>query len=216
VSSAARTAGFAPILGPIPAVGARVVGALVVGVLAGCAGGDTRPDGDAGTFRLTNALQGETVALAPEPVADALPRLRMVASDDAADPIAHWRLTAFGQGLYRVSSVEAAERLSLASGYRDAGVGATIGNGELGAVGLDLSRKSLSQLWQVVPLGEGDCRLVSALFPNRSLGVASVDAGEPLLAASEDVPAQRWRLVAADDEAADGLPALCSGQPLPG
>jgi len=220
-------------------VNGRLVLGLSIALLAGgCGSAERRADPVAGTFRISSAVHGTSRVLALVPGTADVPLVRLVdAPPGSADgapievsaevaaeradgaaartggsdlaTIADWRFASFSQGLYRIGSAGAGDRLSIAAGYGRSPSG----------IELASSRKSAFQLWYVVPLADGHCRLVSALFPDASFDVASGDADgnddagrEPRLApTSDDIVGQRWRFVPLAGTAADGLPSLCGG-----
>ena len=193
-----------------------LVPALAAAALAGCGTPERRPDPVAGTFRLSSALHGDARVLALVSPGEDAPPLVLLADAppgaaggapivvaDGRGEIADWRFASFGQGLYRIDNAAAGGRLSLAAGYGTSADG----------VELAASRRSAFQLWYVVPLADGRCRLSSALFPDASLDVGEDGRGPRLVPSNDDAPGQRWRFAPLADTSADGLPSLCGGTP---
>jgi len=182
-----------------------LIACLLCLLVSACGSNAKRDEFPVGVFSLKTEWHGEERMLALRALGNAQPAVRMldVSDDLVASGASRWRFYRFGQGVYRIVNDDLGETLSLAVTYRE----------QPGQIELTNTARVSSQLWYVVPLDNGYCRLTSVFF-GESQALDIINDGEnrtPKLASSGNYSGQHWRLKLSGPAPTDERLGQCSG-----
>ena len=182
-----------------------LIACLLCLFVSACGSSEKRDEFPVGVYSLTTEWYDEERMLALRALGGKQPSVRMLdASDDlVASSASRWRFYRFGQGVYRIVNDDLGEALSLAVTYRE----------QPGQIEMMNTARVSSQLWYVVPLDNGFCRLKSVFF-GESQALDIINDGEnrtPKLASSGNYSGQHWRLKLSGPAPTDEPLGQCSG-----